>query len=131
MIVITQDKNGQIGELERKFYEIAVKTVEDKLKCGIHAHTKRLRIRDGMKETVKMFRWVMFDSVMELKSEPFDTMEEAQFFSDSFNDNFLYNSYCKEESGKYYVYSGWIRRFGLEAYTLSSIGMYYEFSNGS
>lgn len=117
--------------LEKKYYDIAMKTVDDKLNRGICAHSKRLRIQPGMKEKVKMFRWTMFDSVMELKSEPFDTLEEAKFFSDSFNDNFLYDSYYKEEGGKYYVYTGWMLRFGFECYTLSSKGQYYEFSNGS
>ena len=124
-------ESRSIEELEKKYYAIAMKTVDDKLNRGIHSHAKRLLLQPGMKETVKMFRWTMFDSVMELKSEPFDNMEEAKFFSDSFNDNFLYDSYCKEENGKYYVYSGWMLRFGFEGYTLSSRGKYYEFSNGS
>lgn len=94
------------NKLEKQFRSIAAQTVQNKLSRGITAHAKHIQLQSGMKEYVKMFNWAVFDSVMELKSEPFDTMQEAEHFSAVFNDCFLYDSYCAEENGRYYVYSG-------------------------
>ena len=117
--------------LEKHFYTIAKQTVDSKIEEGIHAHTKHIKLKSGMKEYVKMFDWTVFDTVMELKSEPFETMEEAKHFSTVFNDCFLYDSYCTEENDKYYVYSGWVLPLGFLPYVLSTNGKYYLFANWS
>ena len=117
--------------MEKHFRSIAEQTVHNKMMQGITSHSKHIELQNGMKEYVKMFNWTVFDSVMELKSEPFETMEEAEHFSAVFNDCFLYDSYCAEEKGKFYVYSGWVLRFGFLSYTVNSKGHYYEFANWS
>lgn len=121
----------ELGRIERQAYNTAVKTVIDKQQKGIRAHTKRIRCREGMKQAVKMYRWVEFDNVFELKSEPFDILIEAQHFSECFNDNFLYDSYCEEIDGKFYVFTGWILKDGFLSYSVCSKGEFFEFSNWS
>jgi hypothetical protein len=116
---------------ESKIVQNLNKMFDDKQKRGIRAHSKHIKAPLNGKETVKMFRFVEFDQVMELKSEPFHTLEDAIHFSECFNDNFLYESYCKEEYGSYYVYSGWIFKSGMISYNITSKGLYWEFSNWS
>lgn len=117
--------------MEKRFHTIAEQTVQKKVAQGIFAHSKHIELQSGMKEYVKMFKWTVFDSVMELKSESFEKIEEAEHFSAVFNDCFLYDSYCVEENGKYYVYTGWVLSLGFASYALSAKGKYYVFANWS
>lgn len=120
-----------MNEFETEKYLLAKRTIETKINLGIRPHTKRIPCYSGMKEFVKMYRWTEFDTVMELKSEPFMTLEEALHFVDCFNDNFLYDAYCVNEQSRYYVYSGWILKSSFMAYCKRSKNAYYEFANWS
>ncbi len=116
---------------EAKEYKRISRRLEKLLKNGVHAHGKHLPRESGMKVYVKMFRWVEFDSIIALKSEPFDSEREAQHFADRFNDNFLEEAYCELEHGHWYVYSDWLIKSRYMSYCINSKGEYFEFANWS
>lgn len=118
-------------ERESKIYKDIVRKINKKLNRGVKAHSLHIPYKEGMKEYVKMHRWIELNTVIQLKSEPFDTLFEAQYFSDCFNDSFLYDSFCKEEDGCFYVYSDWVIKSEFVSYSVKSKGLYWEFANWS
>lgn len=126
-----KNPSGQNNRINQDEYANAKRKIDEKLKNGIKAHSKHIPCENGMKEYVRMYRHCEMKDIIELVSEPFDSLQEAQHFADCFNDNFLYDAYCKEKDGKFYVYSGWLIKFGFISYSISSKGEYFEFANWS
>jgi len=116
---------------EKEIYQEIVSRIDAKTDKGIFAHRKHIEYVPGMKEYVIMYRWIDLDTVIELRSESFETELEAKHFSECFNDSFLADSVYLEENGKYYVYSGWMIKHTMMTYSWRSKGQYFEFANWS
>ncbi len=99
---------------------------DNKLRQGIQAHAHHYNCPEGHQPYIKMYRWIEFDEIMELRSAPFKTIEEAERFRDCFNDNFLEEAYVKDMR----VYTGWIEKFVYISYKIGHES-YYEFANWS
>lgn len=100
---------------------------DNKLGQGIQAHAHHYNCPEGHQPYIKMYRWIEFDEIMELRSAPFKTIEEAEHFRDCFNDNFLEDAYVDDNLR---VYTGWIEKACYTSY-LSRSREYYEFVNWS
>jgi len=119
------------AEMEERIYTELFKAREKKLKQGIKVHSRHIPYQEGTPEYIKMYRLAEGDKILSLISQPFDNYEQAKHFSDCFNDSFLYNSSCEEKEGSFYVYSGWLIKYGFMSYSIRSKGMYFEFANWS
>jgi len=120
-------------DINRREYQKRIDYIEMCRRGGIWAHSKHIECPEWMRHDVKMFRHVELNDVIELYSEPFDTQEEAQHFADCFNDSFLAEAECIEESGKYVVYSGYLIKHSFSSYAINDnqCGRYYLFANWS
>lgn len=81
----------------------------------VRTHVKNIPYVKGTKEYVNMF---LLDEYLEKKyliSEPFNTVEEAQHFSDCFNDGFAADSFVKCQDDLFYVHSGWVQSYLINA----------------
>ena len=126
-------RNGvpSFAEVESQIYKQTFETRENKIKQGLKTHAKHIPYQNGAPEYVRMYRFSEFDTVISLISQPFNNYEQAKHFSDCFNDSFLYDSYCEEKDGLFYVYSGWLIKRNFMSYSVHSKGMYFEFANWS
>lgn len=100
---------------------------DNKIRAGQKTHAHRYGCPEGYDEYVKMYRWTELNHVIQLRTEPFETIEEAEHFKDCFNDNFLEDAYVDDDLR---VYTGWIEKACYTSY-LSRNREYYEFVNWS
>lgn len=116
---------------EKRIYDETIKKIEHKKRLGLKAHHLHIPYVPNTKEYVKMYRWCELDKVIELKSEPFSTKEEALHFASCFNDSFLAEAICVEENGVFYVYSGWMIKSIMLVYALNNKNQFFTFANWS
>lgn len=122
-----------IESIDEKAYREMLKWQDEQLARGVQPHEKQIPRRENDREYVKMYRFTVLDKVMELKSEPFSTEDEARHFMECFNDSFILRASISMEEGKYYVYSGWMPVFGFMSYSMNAgqKGQYFVFANWS
>lgn len=116
---------------EEKIVKTVLLNFKRKQKQGIKAHSRHIQQKQGMKSEVRLYRWIELDKVMELKSEPFSSEQEAVHFAEVFQDCFLYDPTVVREKENYYVYTGWVLKMGFYSYGLNQQFQYYVFTNYS
>lgn len=122
---------SKMEKMEREILNSLLEERDRKLKSGIRAHTKRIPLEEGMKDTVVMTILAETGSILSLVSTPFDTYEDAKRFSECMDDNFLIDTEVEEKDGQYFVYTGWVIKHGFNAYAVCKPSKYYEFANWS
>lgn len=116
---------------ESKIHAEVEAKLKEKMNNGVSAHSKHIECLPHMKQYIKMYRYIELDTVIKLVSEPFDSIEDAQHFADSFSDNFLYDAKCEKVNGKYCVCTDWLLKAGMMSYSYNNKDYYFEFANWS
>ena len=79
------------------------------------SHRKHIPHVAGTKEYVEMYIYKENLERVYLVSEPFDTLEEANHFSDCMNDRFGCSALIEEKEDKFYSHSNWIERYKINS----------------
>lgn len=123
--------NQKDDDPEDLLYKKIRKDTKKKLDSGMRAHSKQLPYIEGTPEYIKMYPIESHEKVIELKSEPLNSLEAAQHFSECLSDSFLCDSYVEQEGKVYYVYSGYMIKSVVSSYRLNAEDKHYTFANWS
>lgn len=94
------------------------------------SHRKHIPHVAGTKEYVEMYIYKENLERVYLVSEPFDTLEEANHFSDCMNDRFGCSALIEEKEDKFYSHSNWVERYKINSNFQPDKNV-YVFSNWS